>query len=106
MKPRQIKSFLEDAMDDPSIQPVLLSGPPGVGKSAMPKEVCEEKHFGFVDIRLAQRDPTDLRGVPAVLDGTARWLPPADLPTDHFCMECNNIRRNIIFETDYLFVYF
>ena len=97
MKPRQIKSFLADALEDPSaMQPLLLSGPPGVGKSAMPKEVCEEMHIGFVDIRLAQRDPTDLRGIPAVIDNTARWLPPSDLPTDHFCMNCNKVLQTVL----------
>ncbi len=96
MKPKRIKEFLADAIEDPSVQPVLLVGPPGVGKSAMPKEVSMEKRIGFVDIRLAQRDPTDLRGIPAVIDGMARWLPPPELPTDHYCLDCRAVLQTVL----------
>jgi len=99
MKPKRIKDFLADAMENPAIQPILLTGPPGVGKSAMPKEVCEEKHIGFVDIRLAQRDPTDLRGIPAVIDGMARWLPPPELPTDHYCVDCHMVLQTVLLKS-------
>jgi len=96
LKPKRIKEFLADAMEDPSIQPILLTGPPGVGKSAMPKEVAVEKRIGFVDIRLAQRDPTDLRGIPAVIDGMARWLPPPELPTEHYCLDCHLVLQTVL----------
>lgn len=98
MKPRQIKAFLADALEDPTIQPVLITGAPGIGKSSMPKEVTTEKHVGFIDVRLAQRDPTDMRGVPAVIDNTARWLPPSDLPTDHYCMVCKKPLQMVFLE--------
>ncbi|MFH0817880.1 MAG: Hint domain-containing protein, partial [Candidatus Micrarchaeota archaeon] len=52
-----------------------------VHNSAIPRELCNEMKIGFVDMRLAQRDPTDLRGIPAVIDGKARWLPAPELPT-------------------------
>ena len=96
MKPKRVKEILNKALEDPTaIQPLHIWGPPGIGKSAIPKQVCEEKQVGFVDMRLAQRDPTDLRGIPAVIDGKARWLPPPELPTDHFCLDCQRVLQDI-----------
>jgi len=34
----------------------------------------------MLDFRAILRDPVDLRGLPSVADGSARWLPPSDLP--------------------------
>ena len=83
MRPRDVKVFLREAIKDPlGTPPVHLWGPPGGGKSAMPNQVAKELGVGFVDMRLAQRDPTDLRGIPAIVDGKARWLPPSELPTE------------------------
>lgn len=42
---------------------VLLRGHPGVGKSALASALSEELGLPLIDIRLAQRDPTDLAGV-------------------------------------------
>ncbi len=81
MFPSQAKTVIKKALDNPeNTQPMFFWGPPGIGKSAIPREVCNEMHIGFVDMRLAQRDPTDLRGIPAVIDGKARWLPAPELP--------------------------
>src|SRR5678815_3870746 len=44
--------------------PVFLEGPPGVGKSEMWAQVAAELKIGFMDQRLAQLDPVDLRGLP------------------------------------------
>ncbi len=77
MKPRRIKEIIKKAAERPTeIQPFHIWGPPGVGKSQVVKQVAEEMEIGFVDMRLAQLDPTDLRGIPAVIDGKARWLAP------------------------------
>lgn len=48
--------------------PVWLSGPPGVGKSSMPRQLCDSLNIGFKDIRLAQMDPVDLRGLPTTTE--------------------------------------
>jgi len=108
MRPRDVRKALENALDAPvPVQPVFLWGPPGVGKSAVPRELCKERDLTLVDIRMSLLDPTDLRGIPAVVDvkcdackgtgganrdcktcgGTgvrtiAKWLEPAMLPTD------------------------
>ena len=44
--------------------PVMLWGPPGVGKSQMVSEVAARHHVPLIDIRLSQMEPSDLRGIP------------------------------------------
>jgi hypothetical protein len=46
--------------------PTYTVGPPGVGKSEMWAQIAKEKKIGFIDVRLAQLDPVDLRGLPTV----------------------------------------
>lgn len=83
MKPKKVKELLLKAIENPEeMPPVFLSGPPGIGKSAIPLEVAEEANIGFIDMRLVHKDPTDLRGIPIPQDGKAVWLPPSDLPVD------------------------
>ncbi len=64
------------------IPPVMLWGPPGVGKSAIVRQACEEQGIGFLDVRLAQREPVDVRGLPVPVDGAVHWLLPAEYPRD------------------------
>ncbi|MGB9812465.1 MAG: ATP-binding protein [Thermovenabulum sp.] len=64
--------------------PVMLWGPPGVGKSQMVKDAAKELGYSLVDMRLQEMSPVDLRGIP-VEDketGRAKWLPPYDLPME------------------------
>lgn len=86
MRPRDVKIVLKEALKNPGVfPPMFLDGPPGGGKSAMPKEVVSElstetEPVGLVDIRLAQRDPSDVRGVFAVVNNEGRWLPAPEFP--------------------------
>jgi MoxR-like ATPase len=67
--------------------PLFIWGPPGIGKSAFVRQAAEragwtEAGNAFIDVRLSQMEPVDLRGLP-VPDKSARktdWLPPAWLP--------------------------
>lgn len=83
MKPKEVKEVIHTSIKKPdSAPPMHLWGPPGIGKSAVVKQVAEESHIGFKDLRLTLCDPTDLRGIPVPEDGGAKWLPPSELPRD------------------------
>ena len=96
MNPKQIRTIIVDAVQQQlraknkreMLQPLHVIGSPGIGKSALPKSVAQEFNIGFIDNRPALRDPTDYRGIPAIVDGLAQWLPPSDLPTKHYCLTC------------------
>jgi len=64
--------------------PTFLWGAPGIGKSSIVKQIADEKEIGFIDLRLALMDPTDLKGIPFYDKDshTALWAPPAFLPRD------------------------
>lgn len=49
-------------------------GARGTGKSAITQQVAEKREIGFIDVRLAQLDPTDSRGLPAIKGDHAFWL--------------------------------
>ena len=60
--------------------PVMLWGPPGVGKSQLVAQVGERHEVPVIDIRLSQMEPIDLRGIPFRVDDTVEWAVPALLP--------------------------
>jgi len=64
--------------------PTFLWGAPGIGKSSIIKQIADEKKMGFIDLRLALMDPSDLKGIPFYdkESHTALWAPPAFLPKD------------------------
>lgn len=59
---------LDALFNDPSIAntlpPLLIHGVPGVGKSSIVKEVCNKRGIDFIDVRLAQMEPCDIKGLP------------------------------------------
>jgi len=61
--------------------PVMLWGPPGVGKSQMVAQIAERHSAPLIDIRLSQMEPSDLRGIPFRLEDTVEWAVPAMLPS-------------------------
>ena len=62
--------------------PTFLWGAPGIGKSSIVKQIADAKGIGFIDLRLALMDPTDLKGIPFYdkESHSALWAPPAFLP--------------------------
>lgn len=68
MHPRQVAEVVRVMTERDPMEtcPILIWGPPGIGKSAVIAQIAREKNLEFRDIRLAQRDPTDLRGIPVV----------------------------------------
>jgi hypothetical protein len=76
---------------------LLLLGSAGIGKSQVCAQVAEyfrsqlDPNFGFVDVRLSQLDPVDMRGVPYIVDGQTRWATPCFLP------DCEKVPNGILF---------
>ena len=61
-------------------QPVMVWGPPGIGKSAVANQLADYQERLYKDVRALLLDPVDLRGIPW-RDGTiTRWAPPDFLP--------------------------
>ena len=60
--------------------PVMLWGPPGVGKSDIVGQIAERHHVPVLDIRLSQMEPSDLRGIPFRSGDLVKWAVPAMLP--------------------------
>lgn len=63
-------------------KPLMVWGPPGVGKSAMVRQLTIEAAAYLADIRLGQYDSVDLRGFPNVntATGLTVWHAPSTLP--------------------------
>ena len=79
MKPSRIREVLVKVLK--TRWPAFIWGPPGVGKSSVVHQVAKDLSLSVLDVRASQLDPTDLRGIPAVINGQAVWCPPAFLPS-------------------------
>lgn len=78
MKPSRLKTVLETLLSQR--WPAFVWGPPGIGKSAIVREVATSAKLPVIDLRASLLDPTDLRGIPTISDGRAVWCPPSFLP--------------------------
>jgi len=81
-KTKAILYHIIDSIGREDSQGIFLWGPPGIGKSALVKQLAAEKGRPLVDLRLPLMDPVDLRGLPMVdkEKKQAKWLPPDFLP--------------------------
>lgn len=83
MRPAQLLTILDcefKSTREGHHTPVMLWGPPGVGKSQMVAQVAEKHQVQIIDIRLSQMEPSDLRGIPFRVNGHVEWAIPALLP--------------------------
>jgi hypothetical protein len=83
MRPAQLVPLLEReflAAREGHHTPVMLWGPPGVGKSQMVAQVAARNRAPMIDIRLSQMEPSDLRGIPFRVGDLVEWAVPAMLP--------------------------
>lgn len=83
MRPAQLLTILDRefrSADEGHHTPVMLWGPPGVGKSDMVRQVGLRENAAVIDIRLSQMEPSDLRGIPFRIDDKVEWATPAILP--------------------------
>lgn len=83
MRPAQLIPILEReflSAAEGHHTPVMMWGPPGVGKSQMVGEVAAKHKVPVIDIRLSQMEPSDLRGIPFRVGEHVDWAIPSILP--------------------------
>ena len=83
MRPAQLIPILEReffSAAEGHHTPVMMWGPPGVGKSQMVGEVAAKHGVPVIDIRLSQMEPSDLRGIPFRTGDSVDWAIPVVLP--------------------------
>lgn len=79
----EIKNLLTVLPVLPATISVLLRGPHGVGKSALPRHVGKVLGLQVIDRRLSQMSEGDLVGLPELVNGVTRFAPP-----DWFMQAC------------------
>ncbi len=83
MRPAQLTAVLEReflSTSEGHHTPVMLWGPPGVGKSQIVAQIGLRHQAPVIDIRLSQMEPSDLRGIPFRVGELVQWAVPAMLP--------------------------
>lgn len=83
MRPSHIFEILEREFASTAAAahtPVMLWGPPGVGKSQIIAQIARKHGVSLIDVRLSQMEPTDLRGIPFRAGDRVEWSVPALLP--------------------------
>jgi hypothetical protein len=82
MTPAALRTYLDRLLAERLQLSTMIWGPPGIGKSAIVAQAAAARSLEFVDLRLSQLAPTDLRGlpVPDAKAGISRWFPPEFLP--------------------------
>lgn len=63
-------------------KPIMLHGPPGIGKSEVVAQIGRKLKRPVIDIRLGQMSETDVRGIPYYNSDTKKmeWAPPSVFP--------------------------
>jgi len=70
-------------------RPLFLWGPPGIGKSELVESIASDLGGYMIDLRLAQMEPTDLRGIPFYNKELNKmdWAAPVDLPDEELASQ-------------------
>jgi len=76
----KVKELVKTVVMNTPLVSIGLWGPPGVGKSQIIAQIAKELKMKFVDIRLAQFEPSEIRGIPQVKDGVTKWARADFLP--------------------------
>ena len=78
MRPSAIKKAIERCFASGLVP--FIKGSPGIGKSAIIRQIAKEAKLLVIDLRLGQCDPTDLLGFPNIEGGRSVYHPPKDIP--------------------------
>jgi ATPase family associated with various cellular activities (AAA) len=80
MNCEDLKTYLDRIITNHLQISTMIWGAPGIGKSTIVSQLAAEHQLEFIDIRLSQLAPTDLRGLPVAEEGLSKWFPPEFLP--------------------------
>ena len=85
LKPKQVSNVLRHNIRLKI--PTYLWGAPGIGKSDIVRQIATEMGADFIDVRLSQIEPSDIRGMPypdkdAAGNSVVSWAPPSFFPKD------------------------
>jgi hypothetical protein len=73
LKPEGLKKLLRSAI--PARMPVLIKGTPGIGKTEITEQVCDELGYRLITEIASTSDPTDWKGLPATGGKYAEFKP-------------------------------
>ena len=73
MKPSDLYEFLKTQI--PAGNTIMIKGKPGVGKSDIIAQICNELGVDMIIEHPSVADPTDYKGLPFASDGKAEFLP-------------------------------
>ena len=82
MTPEELARYLDGLIRHDIKLSTMIWGPPGIGKSSIVAQRAQAHELGYIDLRLSQLAPTDLRGLPVAENGLSRWYPPEFLPRE------------------------
>ncbi|MGD2183252.1 AAA family ATPase [Lusitaniella coriacea] len=82
MTPADLQTYLTQLIVNQLHISTTIWGAPGIGKSSIVAQIARQQDIDFVDVRLSQLAPTDLRGLPVAEDGISKWYPPEFLPRE------------------------
>jgi hypothetical protein len=77
MKPSQLFDAVVFAIENNL--PLLIPGAPGLGKTEIVKQACKKTDTDLIIAHPVVSDPTDFKGLPFVVEGSAEFLPFGDL---------------------------
>jgi MoxR-like ATPase len=77
-----LAAYLNALVEHGLMLSTMIWGAPGIGKSSIVYQTATRYGLQFIDVRLSQLAPTDLRGLPVPANGVAQWYPPEFLPRD------------------------
>ena len=78
---KKLEEYLNTLTKSQVMDSIMIWGAPGIGKSSVVSAVAKKNKLEFIDLRLSQLAPTDIRGLPEPRDGISYWCPPEFLPT-------------------------
>ena len=78
----QLRAIADEPSRSRELPPLMVWGAPGLGKSSILRSVADRLGIGFIDVRLAQREPVDIRGLPVPGEDGVKWLVASEWPRD------------------------